>query len=445
MGINIIQIKTAMTIRFSIKTNLSKESKFSHHLSNNTRVPVYVRIRDGRSVDQTVRTRILVNPIWWNPVREEVRPNSSCTEEERLCINLEILSLRNKLVAKYVADRALVGIGKDWLRNEVYPARTAPARTLDSMFAEFIREHDISDARKEQYLQALHILGRFELFRKKNCNDKSKDLDFTQLDKDWVDKLQHYMLNEHRLDGFAAKNQRPRSQNTVNDILKKLRTFFKWCTDKEYIDKSPFDNFQIGSDMYGTPVCLTPDEVRKVYRADIRSESLRRQQDVFIFQCNVGCRVGDLMRLTEENCADGYISYIPSKTMYSHADTVTVPLNKTALSIIARYKGRCDGKLLPFISVQKYNDAIKKILKIAGITRQVAVLDPLSRTEKRVSICDVGSSHMARRTFINNLYHKVKDPALVSSLTGHKDGSKAFQRYRNIDFKLKCELVEMLE
>ena len=40
---------------------------------------------------------------------------------------------------------------------------------------------------------------------------------------------------------------------------------------------------------------------------------------------------------------------------------------------------------------------------------------------------------MARRTFIGNIYKKVKDPNLVGALSGHKEGSKAFARYRDID------------
>ena len=40
---------------------------------------------------------------------------------------------------------------------------------------------------------------------------------------------------------------------------------------------------------------------------------------------------------------------------------------------------------------------------------------------------------MARRTFIGDIYIKVKDLNLVASLTGHTEGSKAFCRYRDID------------
>ena len=44
-----------------------------------------------------------------------------------------------------------------------------------------------------------------------------------------------------------------------------------------------------------------------------------------------------------------------------------------------------------------------------------------------------------------NIYKKVKDPNLVASLTGHSEGSKAFNRYREIDTEMKKELVSLLD
>lgn len=52
---------------------------------------------------------------------------------------------------------------------------------------------------------------------------------------------------------------------------------------------------------------------------------------------------------------------------------------------------------------------------------------------------------MARRTFIGNIYKLVKDPNLVSVLTGHVEGSRAFTRYRDIDIDMKRDLVKILE
>jgi hypothetical protein len=52
---------------------------------------------------------------------------------------------------------------------------------------------------------------------------------------------------------------------------------------------------------------------------------------------------------------------------------------------------------------------------------------------------------MAKRSFIGNIYKKVKDPNLVGALSGHKEGSKAFARYRAIDDDMKKELINLLD
>jgi DNA-binding IscR family transcriptional regulator len=75
----------------------------------------------------------------------------------------------------------------------------------------------------------------------------------------------------------------------------------------------------------------------------------------------------------------------------------------------------------------------------------VTVLNPLTREEEKRPINEVASSHLARRTFIGNIYKKVKDPNLVGALSGHKEGSRAFNRYREIDEDMKRELVSILD
>lgn len=122
-----------------------------------------------------------------------------------------------------------------------------------------------------------------------------------------------------------------------------------------------------------------------------------------------------------------------------------VPLNRRAKDILERYSGiERKGMLLPFISAQKYNDAIKKIFTQCGINRIVTVLNPTTGIEEKRHINEIASSHLARRTFIGNIYKQVKDPNLVWALSGHKEGSKAFTRYRDIDEEMKQDLVNIL-
>ena len=102
------------------------------------------------------------------------------------------------------------------------------------------------------------------------------------------------------------------------------------------------------------------------------------------------------------------------------------------------------GRLFPFISRQKYNDDIKDIFRLCGVTRLVTVIDSVTGDEIQRPINEIASSHMARRTFVGNLYKQVKDPNLIASMSGHTEGSKAFNRYREIDDDLKKEVVSLI-
>jgi integrase len=185
--------------------------------------------------------------------------------------------------------------------------------------------------------------------------------------------------------------------------------------------------------------------VRQLGEVEPAFETFYFQYPKFIFQCLIGCRVGDLLKMTKSNLIDGAIEYIPRKTKEGRPLTVRVPLNQTAKEIAARYKGLDGDKLLPFISEQKYNMAIKRIFKAAGLKRLVTVINPTTREEEKRVLYEIASSHLARRTFVGNLYKQVKDPNLVGALSGHKEGSKAFARYRTIDDEMKQQLVDLLK
>lgn len=43
------------------------------------------------------------------------------------------------------------------------------------------------------------------------------------------------------------------------------------------------------------------------------------------------------------------------------------------------------------------------------------------------------------------MYDKVQDPNLICALTGHKEGCKAFARYRKIDEDTNRKTISLLE
>jgi integrase len=139
------------------------------------------------------------------------------------------------------------------------------------------------------------------------------------------------------------------------------------------------------------------------------------------------------------------LQYMQKKTRKQTPRVTEVPLSKIAVEIIERYAGRLDGKILPFIAEQNYNYAIKDILREAGVTRLVPVLNTTTFAEEMKSICEIASSHLARRTFTSNIFEITQDERLTISLTGHAEGSRALSRYIKITDKTKRSVIDRLE
>lgn len=407
-------------------------------------------------MDQTSRTNFLVLPEAWNSKLELINAFKCPEELDWVKINDAITSLRKFLTRKYITETLNGRVGPRWLSDSLDEYfGIGGDYSFNAAFDKFLRVHELSESRIKQYEVLRRLVLRFLLWKKGKADDgfalqaDLRSFSSNMLSDLWEFTEKEYLIYKEHPEFFQAfpdkREPRPRGKNTINDLFKKLRTFFHWCTGAGLIEKNPFDNFKVGADLYGTPVYLTLEELRTIFEADFSdSPRLARQRDVFAFQCCVGCRVGDLTNFKKSNVIDGALQYIPHKTISKNPKTIVIPLNDTAKTIAERYASSPSDKLLPFISTQKYNEAIKEICERAGIDRTVTVLDPLTRTERKVRICDIASSHMARRTFAGNLYKKVKDADLVSALTGHSDGSRSFSRYRSIDEDIKKELVELL-
>ena len=362
------------------------------------------------------------------------------------------------------------------------PTRKSVAPTEESFFdvmRKYLSTHKLSVARQKNFKVIMRSLRRFELFKKKEGHRGFK-MSFANLSVDILHQIEDFLGNEK--DAFlkypdiyeeipystkvavkTPKRKRPprldengneipkgipkpRGQNSVADMMLRFRSFIIWANDNGYTTNNPFKHFTIGEIVYGTPIYITNRERNRLLETDLSdNKELETQRDIFVFQCLIGCRVSDLYKMTYKSIIDGAIEYIPRKTKEDRAITVRVPLNDTAKRLIAKYQDYGRGSLFPFNTEQDYNRKIKEAFKRAGLDRMVTVLDQQTREEIQKPLYEVASSHMARRSFIGNIYKKVKDPNLVGALSGHKEGSKVFARYRTIDDDMKKELIGMLE
>lgn len=375
-------------------------------------------------------------------------------------------------------------IDAKWLEKVVYKFHH-PDKRVSSISRRGKRQKSIYDL-SEEYLEIKRFsydhtkafrvlvrdLARYEAFRNKILGDRFA-WNIDKITRKDIEDFEDYLRNEKTLSEKYPKQfesileQYPveinvvhtftklqnRGENTIVKLKKKFKAFMQWLYETERTSNRPFDGIKIGTEKYGVPFYLTKEERNLLAEADISAlweglededkklcskfplKTLEVQRDIFVFQCLVGCRVGDLCTLTAKNITDGILEYVPSKTSDEDAPVKPrIPLNPCALKLVAKYNGvDKDGRLFPFISPQKYNDAIKAILMICGITRIVPVRNSTTGETEMKRICDVASSHMARRTFVGAAYKAVRDPNIVGKMSGHVEGSRAFNRYRQID------------
>lgn len=425
-------------------------------------VPIYVRLREG-VVDLWQKTTIMVAPDQWDQKREDLKERIVIPKEQREKFSDNLHELRKYIRECFDEDVAKNIISKQWLLNvlaDFNKKRNAPppkekSVSFEKLYMRFLKEHRLADTRKRQMLVVMRAVMRFELYKQKTDN-KSFRFNVKTLNGATMREFWDFLKNEHLIstkhpelykevkDCQSVISQR--SNNTLVGFIKRLKVFFSWCIDEGMISESPLAGFEMPSEKYGTPIYITKEEMHVIYEHDFSTEShLDRQRDIFIFQCCVGCRVGDLIRLTKNDIINDTLEYIPSKTIEESQKTIVVPLNKTAKAILKKYKDYEGPTLLPFISQPKYNDAIKLIFEKAGITRNVTWLNPLTGKEEKKPIHTLASSHMARRTFVGNLYKQVLDPNIVASMSGHAEGSRAFGRYREIDKDIKTNVVNLLD
>lgn len=433
-------------------------SAFIRTSKKKAKCKVRFRIRDGRYIQLFYTSNLEINPAHWDPKRQEIKTKVIYDTTARAEFNANVAKWKNLLLDVYASISGKDNLSSDLFCTEV-DKRLHPEKYqflkpgFFDICNEFLHRRKLSQVRQANYKVLFRILKRFELWRQIKEPSYIIDIDTLSLNDLYI--LDNYVRNEHVITTayphiyklvFESRKPAPRGSNTISGLMKKLRAIIIWAVDNEKTTNNPFKKYVVDDCVYGTPFFISIDERNKILRTNLyRHPKLSIQRDIFIFQCLIGCRVGDLYALTRNNIINGAVEYIPRKTKEGRPVTVRVPLNSIARKLLDRYADYKGPMLFPLTTEQQYNKAIKKFFLAAGLKRKVTILNPLTREPEQHPIWEVASSHLARRTFIGNLYKQVKDPSLVGSLSGHTEGSKAFARYRDIDEEMKADLVKLLE
>ena len=238
--------------------------------------------------------------------------------------------------------------------------------------------------------------------------------------------------------GRRPPKKRCKNNTVVSDLLA-LKAFFSELEDAGEIRRSPFRKLSgekrrsVMHVEYDEPFYLRADEFRRVLLADVPAE-LQWAKDMFVLNCALGCRIGDLKKLSMEKVAvseEGipYVHYIPSKTSRVSKREVVTPLIRPAYEIILRTRFGFNGHN-PNYEKQLYNKALRRLLEFCGIDRPVCLYEPEVGDNVYRPLYEVASSKLARKTHVDML-NKVQINYYAAGL--HREGSKAVFRYTSLE------------
>lgn len=468
--------------------------------SSDKRMEIQVRLNGGKLCDKRAKTGIFVTIENWDyakgmprdkrsnrydPECEEIRKRLTVLYnylQEKWTENFEKGSVNGNSLRTWLDDikwevsEDLRGV-KTWeiisksemaaeqLREEVEAKKIENWYLLDAL-AEFAYEQlengKICKRRFDHYNSVAGVWDRMELFVGKKFLLKDLTTEdmygfrrflinehtlWTERKGKQVPKPQYrYLYNEYRM--TLSRGVPERSLNYVNTEMKYLITFWHWLIKVRGCKVGDiFASFKRDNTVFGTPFFITSEDRTLLFNADLSARPcLAVQRDIFVFQSLIGCRVSDLLRMKKSNIVDGnFLQYVACKTKNNSGKVLNVPLHKDAKTIIARYADTKGDALLPFISAQKYNQAIKEMFKaVPEVDKIVTVLNPVTRQEEQKYLHEVASSHMARRNFCGNLYEAGFADSDIGSMSGHSEKSREIARYRKVSVERQVKMIDTL-
>ncbi|SDQ04081.1 Site-specific recombinase XerD [Chryseobacterium soldanellicola] len=162
-------------------------------------------------------------------------------------------------------------------------------------------------------------------------------------------------------------------------------------------------------------ITLSESEILKIKYTNV-PDRLQDSKEWLLISCYTGQRVSDFMKFTSRQLVEinkkKCLNFVQQKTQKE----ITIPLHPIVQNILHR-----NGKNFPNeISIQQYNEDIKEIAKLAGLTEMINARKRLGHRTKllRIEKWKVISSHIGRRSFASNFYGKIPTPLLMEA-TGH--------------------------
>ena len=436
-------------------------------------VNFYIEKRTDKKGDAQIRMSVTISgtryltsvgykiaPAKWDAAKQQVR--RGCSNAAGVTYNVI-----NSVLAKITEHFAMY-------ENECINVGYKPtAETLKNEFAEIFRRKGAAKGTNTKVVTPFDCMDVFLrdmgdtngwAFNTRRCFGTLKnnlyaykaDLDFSDFDEKGLAEFVNYLQN--------AKQQR---NTTISKSLKLLKWFLKWATKEGYNTNTAFQtfapkfktapkkvvfldwqelmkvyNYQIPED--GATVELTDADGNRYAKTIQDAAGLDETRDIFCFCCFTSLRYSDAVNLKKADIIEDKITITTIKT----SETITIELNKYALSILAKYKERSGLNVyaLPSIYNTDMNANLKTLCELCGINQPITqtYYKGGKRIEETLPKYELIGTHTGRRTFICNALMLGIPAEIVMKWTGHSD-YKSMRPYIDVTNTAKAKAMKLFD
>ena len=277
--------------------------------SSSTTSNICFRVRE-KNVDIKVVSPLVVHDKYWDADTLSYKRTAAVSVTEQKRLPGQIASIIEH-VEKTFSDKADSKWLKQAIEDVLYPARAFERNhpNLLRRIHEYLEKFDGADRTKEHIIRFERKMSRYHDYQREILGNIDFMLFVETVTLEQMNDFRDYVVNEHLLqqehpDFYASRllikrKPKPLSGTTVINIMNLFCTFLHWCKKMKYSDNEVYALYGCKEPTYGDPFYLTSEERNILYDADLSDcPKLAVIRDIFVFHCYVGCRVGDLYRLT---------------------------------------------------------------------------------------------------------------------------------------------------
>lgn len=375
------------------------------------KAPLYFRITQKRK-SRYKTSGIWVEPKHWDAGSQRVKNGHPNSVRINYSLAQDLVRLNSAMLVE--------GAGHPFQTVFETSALTEAPKLIE--YCRQYRDRLVAQRKPSMVARAKGLINKLEVYL------IGRDIELSAVNVRWLRQFEIYLLTK-----------RGNHVNTVGANFKLLRKILNDAIADEYLEVNPFRNFTISQEPTATEF-LEEEELTRFASVPLEEgSSIKVHRDLYVFACEVGFRLSDLLKLEWRQIKDGRIHLVMHKTKTPHS----IKLSSRAQSILndltgPRQESDLVFELLPHTLDRGDAFALKRALSSATayINRSLKTVAELAEIPKRVTF------HTSRHTYATRLLQKGTQLHLVSKLLGHKSirETERYAHIRNVDLDKAMEV-----